>query len=71
MTDGIFSTRTRDTLILVRNTFNVRIANILLRAGAFLLMTNALTLGSNTTGVRKETEVDTGSLDTTLGVLAV
>ena len=71
LTDSVSTTRIAKTLILVRCTLASWIANIIRRASTLLLVSDALALGVDSTGIRQQAEVDTGAVHTALGRLTV
>ena len=67
LTDGVGSTGTASTVVLVFLALNIGVPDVVERTGAFLDMVGHSTLGVGSTGVRKLAEVDTASLHTGLG----
>ena len=71
LTQSVGATWVGQTLILVRNTLVIGVADEVDRAGALLPVTNDFTLGIDTAGIGFLTQVDTRSLDTALDRLTV
>ena len=71
LTYRISSTWVSKTFILIRNALDTGIAHVIRRTSTLLPMSDALALGVDTTGVGKQTKVDTGTILAALGGLAV
>lgn len=71
LTDSVSATRIAKALIDVRSTLNTWIAHKVLRASALLLVSDALALSVQSTGIRQKAEVDTGTFHAALCRLTV
>ena len=71
LTYGVSSTWVSKTFILIKNALNTGVAHVIRRTSTLLPMSDALTLGVDTTSVLKQTEVDTRTILATLGRLTV